>query len=271
MGINDLLINKKFVSKVDYKNNMYVTMLFQSIYDLLKELPIPVVASYDPKNIQVYFIFVDNKKSFAIDENIAIEDYLTLVRRWSSKFFPKYVVKSKQEVSLSKDEIFKKVEEKVKIEDAIELTKEVEIIENGIINSIYLSEDLFRMSINGDNRIFHSNKMMLSKFLEILKDIETDEGKRDFIFDNSMIITGEDPLDFVYNKVTYFKERTNIKIEYKEKKMYNFFSINYPDLKNFQLKEISNLVYEWDKYEIHFDNDEIEKMCLGYVEKKNNG
>jgi len=272
MSFNDKLIDRNYISNVKYENTLYVTQLFHAVYDLLKELPIPVIASYDPKNIQLYFMFVDNKKSFAIDDKVSIEDYKTLVRRWCNRFFPSYTLKTTKEVSLSKDEIFEKVKtEKMKIEDAIDLTKEIDIVENGVIDSIYLSKDLFRMNINDVYSVYSSGNFMdLSKFLEILKDIEEDEERKNFIFKNSMEIVGEDPLRFVYEKVQYFKVKSNETIKYKGKMMYNFFSINYPSLKEEEILEVDELVYTWGKYEIHFEDSEIEKMCLDYVEKKIN-
>jgi len=273
MSFNDRLIDRDYINKVDYENKLYVTQLFHAVYDLLKELPIPVIASYDPKHIQLYFMFVDNKKSFAIDDKINIQDYLTLVRRWCYKFFPSYTIKTMEEVSLSKDEVFEKVKkEKIKIEDALDLTKEVEIVENGVIDSIYMSEDLFRMNINGVYSVYSSSSFMdLSKLLEILKDIKEDKERKEFIFKNSIEIVGDDPLRFAYEKAQYFKVKSEVKVAYKGKMMYNFFSINYPDLKDKDLVQESGLVYRWGKYEIHFEYSNIEEMCLGYVDKKRNG
>jgi len=273
MSFNDRLINRDYINKVDYENKLYVTQLFHAVYDLLKELPIPVIASYDPKHIQIYFMFVDNKKSFAIDDKINIQDYLTLVRRWCYRFFPSYTLKTMKEVPLSKDEIFDKVKkEKMKIEDAIDLSKEIEFVEDGVIDSIYMSEDLFRMNINGVYSVYSSSSFMdLSKLLEILKDIKEDKERKGFIFKNSMEIVGDEPLRFAYEKAQYFKVNSEVKVNYKGKMMYNFFSINYPDLKNKDLIQESGLVYRWGKYEIHFEDRNIEEMCLGYVDKKRNG
>ena len=270
MNFNDRLIDRDYISRVNYENKVYVTRLFHAVYDLLKELPIPVIASYDPKNVQIYFMFVDNKKSFTIDDEISIPDYLTLIRRWSSRFFPSYMLKTTEEVALSKDEVFDKVKkDKIKIEDAIDLTKEIEVVEAGVIDSIYLSEDLFRMNINGLYSIYTSeNSMDLSKLLETLKDIKPDEERKDFIFKNSMEIVGEEPLRFVYEKVSYFRVKSSIAIDYVGKKMYNFFSINYPNLRDEELIEVDNLRYEWGKYEIRFEDNDIEEMCVDYVDKK---
>lgn len=271
MKNNEWLIDKGFLRTVNYPNELYVQLLFERVYDLLKELPFPVYSSYDPKGVQIYFTFLGDKKSFIIDENISRGDYITLIKRWASQFFPKYEIESEKEIPLNKNEIFKKVkEEKIPIDEAVDLTKTVIMKEFGYIDSIYLSEDFFRMNVYNDydkklsSEIRRANYKWRS-FLSKFKDIKDMQKRKDFIYTNSEKF---EMTDEWYKKIPYFRNYKTIEIHYTGKMMYNFFSINYLDLKYLSLEKISNLKYFWGKFLIHFENDEIKKLCIDYVYKK---
>ena len=269
MKFNEWLISTNFVAQISYENKMYMNKLFKRVYDLLKELPVPIISSYDPKQNQIYFMFVTHKKSFTIDEDINIEDYVTLVKRWAIQFFPTYTISTKEWVPLSSDEVFEKVKkDKIPIEEAVDLKKEVDIIEIGVIESIYLTDDLFRININDKFYIKKSHVMRLSDFKGKLKNITNDQEKRDFIFENSIEVKDEGLLEIIFSKAPYFKNMENRVIKFKGKKMFNFFSINYPTLKGVSIEKLSELVYQWGQYKIYFENEEMELDCLEYLQQK---
>jgi hypothetical protein len=268
---NDWLIDRNFILQIEFKNKMYLNRLFQKIFDLLKEFPIPIVASYDFKGQQIYFMFIDNKKSFVVDEDIDIDDYITLVKRWAKPFFPFYTVSTKETVCLGRDEIFKKIkEDRIPVEDALFLTKKVDIVEHGVITSVYLSEDWFKIYINDIPSIRKTNKMLRKDFLHVLKDIKDDSDRKSFIMNNSVELIEDQDREYVYSVANYFQEPSLKTIRFEGQKMINFFSINYPDLKKDSIDIIADSTYTWGRFTIVFADEETETYCLEYVWQKRN-
>ena len=83
---------------------------------------------------------------------------------------------------------------------------------------------------------------------------------RDYIFKNSLEIQ------------EFPDKEEDVVIEYKDKKLKNFFIVNFPEL---VMKQIYPIVdgdykhyYRWGKYVIQFNSHYVMDECLEYVEEK---
>ena len=84
---------------------------------------------------------MDNQKSFLIEDTIIIDDFITLIRRWVKPFFPTYEINTKQTVALSQSEVFQAIkEQKIPVDEAVDLKKEIERLNKEIERLEYRSE-----------------------------------------------------------------------------------------------------------------------------------
>jgi len=260
---NIWLENTELISKIQIDDTYYIDNLIRSISNLVKSTPVPVISSLNIYNSRIYFMVgKDNKKSFEIDNNIHVKDWITLVKRWLSQFYPQYEIDVEVEESLSDEEVWKKVnEEKMKLDDALLLKKISKKKEKGMIIDIQITNDEFILRVNNEKFVRMSGTLdrplILSQFLKQIRKIENPYDIKDFIFSNSTEIK---------------KVESNLKVEqinYSGTKMMNFFIINYPDLRFYELqREGTTNTYIWDKYRITFDSHTLEDDCVKYVKEK---
>jgi hypothetical protein len=258
---NFWLEDQEFISKMNFYDKFYITNLCEHISNFLKTIPIPIMSTWDPKNCGIYFHLGKIKKFFEIDVNISYWDYTTLVKRWLRQFFPQYKVIDEVETELSDVEILEMIRKGIDKNDALLLTKKVNKEDFGIISKINMTGDQFVLERNDQEYIRVSGMMKkllpLSLFLKQIRQIKNDRDKRDFIFKNSEEI-----------KKINKNEKSKIVIEYKDNMMFNFFTINYPDLKNTNIEKISTHLYYWGRFQIVFNSDNVERECIKYVTEK---
>jgi hypothetical protein len=263
--INWWLEDTDFLHLTNFDYIYYLETLCKHISNLIKNIPIPVLTSYDPKNKAIYFSVGSNKERILLDTNIAYFDYLTLVKRYLYQFFPKYEIDYEIERALTEDEIVELIKEKKNKNEKIDyndilLIKKKEILhEAGIIEKITMMKDEFVLNINSKRQIRMSGTtsmpMSLSTFMDKLKVISNDQKKYNFIFTNSEFVKElrEDVQD--------------INITYSGKQMINFFTINFKDLRMFPLEKIDNFLYKWNKFKIKFESISLRDDCLKIYEK----
>lgn len=255
---NFWLEDQEFILKMDFYDKFYIKNLCVYIANFLKTIPIPIMATWDPKFKSIYFHLGMIKKNFEIDINVSYWDYTTLVKRWLRQYFPQFKVVDNVESELSDLEITEAVRGGADINEALQLRKEIEKIDYGIITKIQMTGDQFIFERNGSEYVRISgtgNKPLpLSIFLKQIRQIKKDEDKRNFILKNSEEI-----------KKIVFEEKSRILIDYKDQMMLNFFMINYPDLKKYELEKISSNLYYWGRFQIIFNSDTVERECISYV------
>lgn len=262
---NEWLTNRQFLDYANVENRYYFETLCEYVSEYLKNTPIPVICTFDPKNQRLYFLIgKDNKNWWDINPDISYIDTLTLIKRWVKQFYPKYKLEYLAKVSLTDDEIYKKVSrENMRLDDAILLKKEILIEEKGIVGEITLSKDEFIFYYNDRKTLRISgspdNLLPLRFFLKEIRNIEDDKEKRDYIFKNSYEVKEFNSMD-----------EEEILINYIDKQMKNFFIINFPDLKYKNLFKISDNRYRWDNYVIEFNNKLVEQDCFKYVLDRRN-
>jgi len=265
MKSNEWLVNDNFLSKVIFHDKYYFQCLCLAISNFIKNIPIPVITTWDYKYSQIYFIVGQEKKAFKVDVNISYNDYIFLVEQWLINFYPKYRISSEIEVPLSDKEILEKVQqENINLNDAQFLKKKIVVKEKGIIEKAYFKgnpEDTFRININGQLSIRMSgnpNKIyLLSTFFKDLRKIEDDIEKRRFIFENSVEIK---------------KLVNRVKIEelsYLGMQMKNFVEIRIESMKRFYFKKIDVRKWSWGNFILNMETDILEKDILDFLEQKN--
>jgi hypothetical protein len=259
--INWWLEDVDFLSRSNFHDLYYLESLCKTISNMIKNLPIPVLTSYDSRNKAIYFTVGSIKKGFPLDTNIAYFDFITLVKRYLIQFFPSYEITYEKEIDLTEDEILIKVrEEKVNLNDALLMKKKVKIKEKGIIEKITMMKDEFVLNRNGQKEVRISGSvylpMSLSTFMDKLKIIKNDQKKFNFIEENSCFIK------FIEDN------KSEISITYSGQQLFNFFKINFEDLKSFSLEQIDNFNYKWGRFKIKFDSLTLKNDCLGFYNKE---
>jgi hypothetical protein len=259
--INWWLEDHDFLSRSNFPDLYYFETVCKHISNMVKNLPIPVLTTYDSKNKSIYFSVGKIKNSFLLNTDISYSDYITLIKRGLYQFFPRYEIIYDKEEEYSEEELWEIVrKDKINLNDALLLRKTSKVKEIGIIEKITMLRDEFILSINGDKQVRISGStympMSLSIFMDKLKVLEKNEDKYNFIFSNSAM-------------VKYLHEdNRDINIVYPGKQMIHFFDINFEDLKNFELVPIDNFNYRWGKFKITFESLTLKNDCIALYTKK---
>jgi hypothetical protein len=253
---NFWLEDSNFIKKSNFSDHYYLESLGKHISNFLKNAPIPILTTYDPQFKKIYFSIGNEKKGFELNTNIAYYDYLTLVKRWLINYYPQYSIEYEIDVSLSDDEIYQKVKEGVNLNDALAITKKATKKEKGIIEKIQLVADEFIINVNEERYLRLSGTpqkpQTLSFFLKKVREIKNQNEKKTFIFENSLEI----------RKLNDNKKE--ILINYQGKQLFNFFVVNFLDLKNEKLKELEPFLYQWGQFKIKFESKSLLNDCLNY-------
>ena len=260
MKPNEWLESERFLSKINFHNKYYIENLGKVFAAYLKTIPVPVLTTWDPVNKRIYVHIGNEKRFFEVDENINYDDFTYLVNKWVSNFFPKFEVEEEVETELSDEEIFEKVKEGMKLDDALLLRKKAIKKDCGIITKIIITNDEFIFNYNGKEYIRISgsldNLIPLSVFLKKIREIKDDKEKRKFILENSRELKELN------------EQKKQILIDYPPKMMKNFFIIRYDDLKKEPLVKVMENVYEWNRFKIVFESKDLERDCLHYLQQK---
>ncbi len=255
-----------FLKRSGFFNLPYLTKLMNHLYYYISGLPFPVIATYDRRHTpnRLYLKIGEETAWFEIDEHISYDDFKTLLHGWLFKFFPKYKYEFEDEVSYSDDEIKDMVTHKnISMDDALLLTKKVSKVETGVITFINLKQDEFHFLKNGKESIRRSGSILniypISHFLENFRkkvfEGENEEKLRNYILKNSEEI----------KKVT--EEKPKI-INYDNKKMLNFFIINFPYLKMERVnKSPDGDYFIWGNFYIKFLDNDIKDSCFNYLKE----
>lgn len=257
------LEDSDFLKKSNFHDLYYLETVCRYISNMIKNIPIPVLTTYDPKSKGIYFSVGKIKKGFPLQVDISYYDYVTLVKRWLSQFFPSYEIEYEKEEEYSDDEIWKIVkEEKIKLNDALMLRKKIKVKEKGVIEKETRSQDEFILNVNGNRQIRITGTaylpMSLSTFMSELKSITDSKEKRNFILDNSTFVKHLDD------------NKQELNIAYSGKQLLNFFKINFEDLMNEELIEIEPFIYKWGKFKIKFESLSLKNDCLEFYNKEMN-
>ena len=261
------LENVEFINNSEFHDIYYMETLCKYISNMIKNIPIPVLVSYDKKNKAIYFSIGKLKKGFPININISYYDYITIVKRWLRQFFPSYEIEKVLARELSEDELSieiinrKRKNEKIDYNELLLLRKKEKIKEIGIIEKITLLKDEFILNRNNkfkELRLSGSVEfpMSLSTFLNKLKNIENQNKRYNFIFNNSSILK------------ELHQSIQEININYSGIQLLNFFKINFDDLKQYSLEKLDDFNYKWNNFKIKFESVSLRNDCLNYYYNK---
>lgn len=302
--INEWLNNEhEFITKCNFTDKYYLKELGKRLSYFLKGIPIPVVSTYDPTHYKIYFTVGNDKKGFSIDIDISYFDFITIVKRWLINFFPQYEVEKETIVDYTENEILEMRNEAIKLNlkfdtnELLNTPKKVIKIEKGIIEKIMLKSDEFIFNINGNKFVrisgTQNNLLPLSIFLkevryipfQVIKDkLDSEEIEYDTNTDNINFVLKMNVADNEYKEIMLIinhlvqnyillNSKEVIPINEKDKKilinltgtkMLNFFKINYSDWKDDKLIQIGNNEYEWGKFKIVFEEDNVKEDCINF-------
>ncbi|MCG8670164.1 MAG: hypothetical protein MI867_12170, partial [Pseudomonadales bacterium] len=249
--INHWLIDKDFIDSIEFRDKYYIENLFRTIYHFIKKCPLPLVSEWLHNTDEIKIMLGKKEFFHKININIAYFDFVTLIERPLRKFYPKYKVEIVESVPLSSEELKNKVLEGMDLAEAMEERKDNKYIENAILDRVYFEDDIFRIKVN-DKVIFRisgstKNPIGIYSFIKKLKKINTDEEKRDFIEENSIIVSVSPGEKDIY-------------IDYSDRQMLNFFKINAPDLYQNNI-ESNGKGYRWGKYCFDFNSNQLKHEC----------
>jgi len=258
------LTNKEFINKNNFPDKYYLERLCDHINEFLKDIPIPVLTTFDRHHNRIYFSVGNDSNWFRVDPDISFFDYIKQVKRWLVQFYPQYVVEVEEEADLSEEEVLEKVREGIDLNELAFLKKKIIVKENGCITRIILNQDKFEFIKNKECSIRMTgdlnNILPLSTFLKTLREMKsnskTNEEVREYIFQNSEEVERISPSD------------KKIVIDYNPKMMKNFFIIRFMDLKKSPMKKTIAGQYIWGKYEIRFQSESSEHDCIQYVKDR---
>jgi hypothetical protein len=259
------LLNEIFLDNNNFEDKYYLKILCQHLNEFLKDIPVPVLTTFDRNHNRIYFSIGEDSHWLRVSNDISFFDYITQVKRWVSHYFPQYEVDVEEEIDLSEEEVLEKVQQGADLNELALLKKKVIIKEKGIITRIALSQDRFEFVKNGIKTIRMSgdidNILPLSIFLKQLRILKNENAKseqiREFIFKNSEEIERVDD------------SNEKIIIDYSPKMMKNFFIIRFADLKDQQIKKNkSTEMYDWGRYSIKFESESSELDCIQYVKDR---
>ena len=260
---NGWLESSDFIRDVDYKNKYYLESLCHHIAAFLKNVPVPIISSFDSKHKSIYLIIGKDKRFFPLDEDISYYDMITLMKQWAIQYYPRYETVVRISRPFTDEEIMRLVKENgIDLNDALDLTTYEEVREIGIIEKVFIREDKFILTRNGVKELRISggslkNPVPLSKFMEKIRHTRNYDEKRKFIEENS-----------VFEK--FLPSEKEVFVNYSDNQMLNFFSINYKDLKGHEVipDPYDNLAFKIGKFKIRFDSRLLRDDCLAYLEKR---
>lgn len=250
-NFNFWLTDEEFLRKSSISDTYYLEGLCYKISSFLKNVPVHIVTRLN--NDSISFFIGSNEKEFKIDYDLSYYDYITRIRMWSRQFFPQYKCEIKKEVELSDEEMKEKVKEGMDLNDVLLLTKEITEVKEGRIEKVYLKDDCFLFNDFAGNlekrtTVYAQKCSPVSSFIEKFRACENDEQKYNYLMENSKSLGNV--------------EETEINVEYSGKQMINFFKINYEDLKNIELIQISEFIFKWGRFKIQFNSLTLRDDCI---------
>jgi len=257
MKSNKWLESPEFISKIKFYDAYYLETLLHKVAAFIKNAPVPILSTWDAQHNSIYLSIGENKQYFSVDINIAYYDFITLMKKWTSSFYPHYQIQIDTEIPYTDEEILDMVKNNgIDLNDAILLRKPHSYIERGVIEKVYITKEEFILSINGKKQIRVSGNLSkginlpISKFMENIRQIKSDTEMRYFIFENSK------------KKNDIIDQEEIIEIDYFGKQMLNFFKINFPDLKNRPIIKLDDFTYQWANFKLKFESKILAKDCL---------
>lgn len=258
---NKWMEDPKFIKETEFKDSYYLTSLCFHLAHFIKNAPVPLLCdkpSKHPYNDSwgIKFSVGSDSIVFDLDTDIYYLDYITLVKRWLYQFYPRYEYTYEIDVAISDDRAYELVSKQgYSLNDVVVMKEKQKVIEVGVIEKEMRKKDQFVLNINDRKavRITGNKKPLLLKdFMKELRAIKDQNERRNYIMENSR----------EFSEYREYKE--TIEVFYSENQMMNFFIINFPILKNYEIVKVKDLLYRCDNYLIKFNSDTIMADCLAY-------
>lgn len=152
------LEGQDFINEFKFENKYYLETLFKKIKNFLIHIPVPYVVDFDKENNILFFRIGDNKKSFQLNQNIYYADFITMMKKYVTQFYPQYYVGD----------------------------------EYGIVLKIFFKSNEFLFFNNGTKELRYAGKrnflLSLTDFLKEIRQLTDANDIKNFVFDNSTLI-----------------------------------------------------------------------------------
>ena len=260
---NRWLMDETFFAQIKFFDKYYLKKLFESLAKYLSTAPVPIKSSWDAYNVHIEFRIGSNNLKLKIDSEISHDDYVYLLNRWSSKFFPRYHCEVEEVKKPTEQDAAEKLAKgDITIDEVPEyLNSEIKTFEVklGFVEKVYMRDDQFRL-IENDKAQIRQSTIPLSKFVKALRDGDLrnqDDLIYEFIQDNSVVVKD-------------LWEARPIDIDYPPIQLINFFSIRSEESKGEPLVKVDANIYRWNRYRIRISGDTLLNDCqkiLTAVEK----
>lgn len=261
---NSWLTDRDFFNSIKYEDKEYLSKLFEDLRkSFLYICPTPVVTKYNTSlNSIEFWIGHNNLGSIPVDNTFSTLDFCVLAKEKCYKYYPQYTAtyKIETQVKRSPQEIVKMMEDdpKLELESLMYVTEEVQVVEHGVIEKVYIKDDQFRIIIDNVPQIRHC-KIPLSKFLENLRELtvaNSDNSNKDLVIKEFIDLNSS-----ILHEVHFYTDKKKLDIHARQYK--NFFKINFLYLKQYELtfNQDTN-TYEWERYIIDFPTKKLEEDCI---------
>jgi len=202
-----------------------------------------------------YGIFIKvnntNRKSFDIDLNTPVPEFIEIILNYLSNFYPKFSHKVIEYTDMTSFDLIGFIASNPNVSeyDIIDKKKKVEKKLNYVIEKVYSRDKTFVLIEN--------DKKYLYKYPNDIKDfrlfIEKNNSKKKHLY------------EFIFSQCwmlkTYEKDFT-INIRYAGKQMENFIKLNKKKIKSEMVFDEKLNCYAWGNYHVFFENDSLRDSCL---------
>lgn len=249
---NIWLTEESYLNSLGYHDSYYLRSVCDFLFLYLKRLPIPILTKYVNKSIEVRI--GSNAKSFPISTKLTPKEWITLVDRWLSSYFPKYSVVGKTLRPLTEDEAIHYLNSgKYSTEEVFSMQIEDTFEESGMITRMYKKKEEFRFVMNGKTSIRHAGgsykeSLLVSQFMK-----------------NANSLSGQELRDYIMNHsrhVVDLDDDKEVFINHKGIQLINFFIVNKDYILVNTETPINSLTSRFGKFLIEFESLTHKSDCI---------
>ena len=249
---NIWLTDESLINSLGYHDSYYLRTVCDFLFLYLKRLPIPILTKYVNKSIEVRI--GANAKSFPISTKLTSKEWITLVDKWLSSYFPQYKIEVNVKRPLTEQEAIHRLNSgKYSTDEVFSMQIEDTIEESGMITRMYKKKEEFRFVLNGKTSIRHAGgsykeSLLVSQFVKTANSLEGQE-LRDYIFAHSRHVVDLDDDKEVF-------------INHKGIQLINFFIVNKDYILAHEETPINYLTSRFGKFLIEFESSTHRMDCM---------
>ena len=252
MSKNIWLTEESYLNSLGYHDSYYLRSLCDFLFLYLKKLPIPIITRFVNKSIEVRI--GEHVKQFPVSTKLSTKEWIVLVDKWLSQFFPQYKINGSEIRPLTEDEAIHYLNSgKYSTDEVFSMQIEDTFEEFGIIERMYKRREEFKITINGKSSIRHaggSNKehLLVSEFIKIANTLNGQE-LRDYIMNHSRHVVDLDDDKEVF-------------INHKGVQLINFFIVHKDYILANTETSVNSLTSRFGRFVIEFESPTHKTDCM---------